>query len=162
VVTIPSEEPQMPVPLTRRRPHLIVPLAVAGLLGLAACSQLAVASSTGSTPTGSAAAGSAATGTADRDAFRSCLADNGVEVPEPPAGGPGADPNGRAGTSGGTAPTGAPGAGASPDGGPPDGAGHQGAGPAGGADRVPPGVDAQAWAAAQQACADLRPAAPTG
>ena len=67
----------MPVPLTRRRPHLIVPLAVAGLLGLAACGQPAVASSTGSTPTGSGCGRirrdrngrqGRPTGTADRDA----------------------------------------------------------------------------------------------
>ena len=76
--------------------------------------------------------------------YRSCLEDNGVTMPEPPAGGAGAP------RQGGTPPSGAPAAG-----------GGQG-GPGGSPGQAPPGVDATTWAAAQKACADLAPTPPDG
>ena len=76
--------------------------------------------------------------------YRSCLEDNGVTMPEPPAGGAGAP------RQGGTPPSGAPAAG-----------GGQG-GPGGTPGQAPPGVDATTWAAAQKACADLAPTPPDG
>jgi hypothetical protein len=82
-------------------------------------------------------------------AYTSCLAENGVTLPERPARGSGAQ-------QGGTPPSGAPAA---------PGEGGQGGGP-GGTGRTPgeapEGVDADTWAAAQQACADLAPAPPDG
>ena len=48
-------------------------------------------------------------------------------------------------------------AGAAPQGGtPPSG------GPGGSPDQMPPGVDADTWAAAQEACSDLAPTPPEG
>ena len=75
-------------------------------------------------------------------AYTSCMAENGVTMPEPGDGG-GAPP-----PDGGTPPTGEP-----PTGGQD--------GPGGGG-QAPEGVDEATWEAAQQACADLAPAPPSG
>ena len=83
-------------------------------------------------------------GDTDLADYRSCLEDNGVTMPEPPAGGAGAP------RQGGTPPSGAPAAGSG-----------QG-GPGGTPVQAPPGVDATTWAAAQKACADLAPTPPDG
>jgi hypothetical protein len=80
-------------------------------------------------------------------AFASCLAENGVTLPQRGAGGS----TDGAGPPTGTPPTGAPTAG---------GAGGPGQG--GGAMAAPPGVDATTWAAAQKACAQYAPTPPSG
>src|SRR5690242_5395324 len=133
----------------RRLRLILVPLAAVGLAGLVACG-------TGSAPTGST--GSAPDDTA-MAAFASCLAENGVTLPErgaPDGGAGGAGSAGGAvgpgGAGGGTA---GPGAGAADGGSPPPGAP-----PAEGDLPAPPGVDAAAWAAAQEACAQYAPTPP--
>ena len=78
-------------------------------------------------------------------AYQSCLEENGVSMPERPAGG--AAPEGGAPLRGGTAPQG---------GTPPSG------GPGGSPDQAPPTVDVDTWAAAQEACSDLAPTPPDG
>jgi hypothetical protein len=133
------------------------PLGAVMSVGLAACGTSTDASATSSAATSASAtdapttAQDSATGSTDSQmsAFPSCMAENGVTLPE--------RPNGRNGTR----PSGAPAA-------PPDGAqgdGGQGAGgPGGGAGgtpgQAPPGVDATKWAAAQQACAGVAPQRP--
>ncbi|HEX5813636.1 MAG TPA: hypothetical protein VFY38_16130 [Pseudonocardia sp.] len=132
------------------------PVGALALVGLAACGT-GTDTSTTSAGTSSAAAqpstADEAGDTDDADAddgdtdladYRSCLEDNGVTMPEPPAGGAGVP------RQGGTPPSGAPAAG-----------GRQG-GPGGTPGQAPPGVDATTWAAAQKACADLAPTSPDG
>jgi hypothetical protein len=124
------------------RTRLLLPAtALAGALALAAC--------------GSSAPSDAA-GTDDAlAAYRQCMAENGVTLPEGPggtppsgmpSGGPGAGEEGQPGEPPEGAPSGMPSD--RPSGEPPSGA------PGGGA---PAGVDSEAFAAAQQACADLAP-----
>jgi hypothetical protein len=133
-----------------------LPLAAVGTVVLvAACGDTSTASSTGSGAT--AATGSTATAPAagTTDALATCLAQNGVTLPE--GGGPGA---GGAPPSGSNTP---PSDGT--QGGPQGGGGQAGGGQAGGAtgaDQAPPGVDASTWAAAQKACASLAPTPPSG
>jgi hypothetical protein len=130
------------------------PVAVVALVGLTACGTSTDATtSTAASATAEAPADDAATqdGTGDTEmaAYQSCLEENGVSMPERPAGGAGPAAAGRGGTppQGGTPPSGAPAAG---------GAG----GPGGSPDQAPPGVDADTWAAAQEACSDLAPTPP--
>ena len=131
---------------------VVAPVGALALVGLAACG---TDTSTTSAATSSSAAAqpSTADDSADDDAdnadsdlvdYRSCLEDNGVTMPEPPAGGAGAP------RQGGTPPSDAPAAG-----------GGQG-GPGRTPGQAPPGVDATTWAAAQKACADLAPTPPDG
>ena len=155
----------------RWRRMAVAPVGVAALVSLAACgtstSADTSAASSGSTPTsaagGSTAQNPAGTGDPAMAAFRSCLAENGVTLPEPPAGGSGGGrpPQGDANAA---PPSGAP---AAPgDGGPGGSSAGSGASSGGGPGRTPgaapPGVDAATWAAAQKACADLAPAPPGG
>ena len=134
---------------------VVVPVGALALVGLAACG---TGTTTSSAATSSSAAAQPSTADdadsddADSDSddvdsdmadYRSCLADNGVTMPEPPAGG-------GAPRQGGTPPSGAPAAG-----------GGQGS-PGGSPGQAPPGVDATTWAAAQKACADLAPTPPDG
>jgi hypothetical protein len=148
----------------RWRRLVAAPVGVAALVSLAACgtgtSADTSAASSGSTPT-SAASDAPATvenstgGPSDSTmaAYRSCLAENGVTLPEPaaaPRSGGGRSPQGAANA---TPPSGAP---AVPGGGGPGGPGGGMAG------QAPPGVDAATWAAAEKACADLAPAPPGG
>ncbi len=86
-------------PARRRWRLVLVPVAAVGLAGLVACGTGAAASSSAGAPDDSAMA-----------AFASCMAENGVTLPERGA---------------------------------------------------PPGVDATAWAAAQEACAQYGPTPPT-
>jgi len=166
----------------RRLRLILVPVAAAGLAGLVACGTGAAAASSAGAPDDTAMA-----------AFASCMAENGVTLPERGApdggagsagdaaagsGGAGAGSAGRvatgAGSAGGVA-AGAGGAGgvaagaggagsaAGPGAGgasPPSGAPQAGGAGSGGAMPAPPGVDATAWAAAQEACAQYAPTAP--
>src|SRR4051794_36343391 len=78
-------EPTMsPAQIRRPRWWLAAGLAAAGVVLLAGCGSAASASSTGTTG-GAGAAGSSDT---QMDAFSSCLAENGVTLPEPQGGGP--------------------------------------------------------------------------
>ena len=133
---------------------VVAPVGALALVGLAACG---TGTSTTSAATSSSAAAQPSTADdsadADDDAddadgdladYRSCLEDNGVTMPEPSAGGAGAP------RQGGTPPSGAPAAGG--------GQGGRGGSPG----QAPPGVDATAWAAAQESCADLAPTPPDG
>lgn len=130
---------------------LAAPLAATGLIVLVACGGSAAGAESATSTSGStnSTAGGGAAANADMEKFRSCLAENGVTLPEP-------------GADGSTPPSGAPG----PDGAKPDGARPEGASPAGGAPGATPpapqGVDADAWAKATQACADLAPTPPGG
>jgi hypothetical protein len=121
----------------------LVPVAAIGLAGLVACGTGAATGSTAGAPDDTAMA-----------AFASCLAENGVTLPERGAPDGGAGGAGSAGGTAGGAGGGAagPGAGAADGGSPPTGAP-----PAGGTQPAPPGVDATAWAAAQEACAQYAP-----
>ena len=134
---------------TRRRGRrslrlIAAPVGLVALVGLAACGT-GTDSSTGAATGESApsAAPAAAGGPSDSAmaAYTSCLAENGVTLPERPARGSG------------TPPSGAPAA-------PGDG-GTRG-GPGGRPGEAPEGVDADTWAAAQQVCADVAPAPPDG
>jgi hypothetical protein len=113
-----------------------VGLAAAGLVVLAGCSSTASASGSTGESSSTTGGGTVASSDTQMDAFASCLAENGVTLPERsggPQGGPPAD---------GSAP---------PEGGAP------------GADGTPPapeGVDADTWAAALQACGDVMPTPP--
>lgn len=125
-------------PARRRWRLVLVPVAAVGLAGLVACGTGAAATS-GGAPDDTAMA-----------AFASCMAENGVTLPErgaPDGGGAGA----------GSAPGATAGAGGADGGSPPTGAPQ-----AGGAMQAPPGVDATAWAAAQEACAQYAPTPPGG
>ena len=129
---------------------LLVTGGVLSVLALAACSSSG--SDTSSSPAAtSAQAASPAAGSGGGDsafaAYRDCLAQNGVTLPEGGFGG---------GQGGGTPPsgmpTGAPPSGMTPPSGMPSG------GPDGGPGmQLPDGVDQATWDAAQQACASLRP-----
>jgi hypothetical protein len=158
----------MPVLTARPWHRLVLPLTVIGVLGLAGCGTTAGATTAGST----ADAGQpAAAGTdTDMEAFRTCMAENGVAMP-----GQGGDRQPPADGTGGSRPSGAPAAppvgapaapsegapSAPPDGAQPPAAGAQpGNGAAAGDRPAPPGVDADTWAAAQQACATLAPTPP--
>jgi hypothetical protein len=143
----------------RRWSRLVAaPLGVVALVTLAACgtSTGTSAASTASAPT-SASTGTASTQAAgdltdEMAAFRSCLEENGVTLPERPSGGGGTPPQGGSGDTppqGGTPPSGAPAA----------AGGGNGQGTPG---QAPPGVDAATWATAQEACADLAPTPPGG
>jgi len=129
------------------RPSLIAATAVLAMAALAACGGSSATSSSetaGSSP-GTAASGAPAGGPTDFAAFRSCLEDNGVTLPDmggaPPSGAPAA---------GGVAPSGAPGA-------PPSGMPSGGPGAGGFPGGLPDGVDKATYDAAMKACADLAP-----
>jgi hypothetical protein len=129
-----------PAPPRRRWTRLIgIPVAAVGLAGLVACGTGA-ASTTTSSSTGSGA--QAGTSDTAMQAFASCMAENGVTLPQRGAGG---------GADGGSPPTGTPPTGA------PTAGGAGGPGQGGGAMAAPPGVDATTWAAAQKACAQYAP-----
>jgi hypothetical protein len=139
---------------TRRRGRrvsrlLAAPVGVVALVGLAACGTSTDTGTSAASSAPSAAQGVGGPSDSAMAAYTSCLAENGVTLPERPARGSGAQ-------QGGTPPSGAPAA---------PGEGGQGGGP-GGTGRTPgeapEGVDADTWAAAQQACADLAPAPPDG
>ena len=134
-----------PAPPRYRWTRLIgVPVAAVSLAGLVACGT-GTASTTTSSSTGS---GAGASDTA-MQAFASCLAENGVTLPQRGAGG-------GTGGAGGTPSTGTPSTGA------PTAGGAGGPGQGGGAMTAPPGVDATTWAAAQKACAQYAPTPPSG
>ena len=130
----------------RRLRLILVPVAAAGLAGLVACGTGAAAASSAGAPDDTAMA-----------AFASCMAENGVTLPErgAPDGGPAAGGAGPGGAGGGAA---GPGPGGVS---PPSGAPQAGGAGGGGAMPAPPGVDATAWAAAQDACAQYAPTPPT-
>lgn len=141
-------------PAQTRRPRwwLAAGLAATGLVLLAGCGNAASASSTGSTST-SANGGTVASSDTQMDAFASCLAENGVTLPERAGGAQGGQPP-AGGTDGGTPPQGA-----APEG----GAAPQGAAPGdGGTPPAPEGVDVDTWAAALKACGDTMPTPPEG
>ena len=134
-------------PARRRWRLIMVPVAAAGLAGLVACGTAAATASSAGAPDDAAMA-----------AFASCMAENGVTLPErgAPDGGTGGagSAGGAAAGSGGAGGAAGPGAGgASP---PPGAPQAGGAGPM----PAPPGVDATAWAAAQEACAQYAPTSP--
>jgi hypothetical protein len=120
--------------IRRSRWWLAPALAAAGLVVLAGCSSTASASGT-TGESSSTTGGTVASSDTQMDAFASCLAENGVSLPEP--GGP-------------------PAAGSADRSAPPEG----GAPGAGGTPPAPEGVDADTWAAALQACADVMPTPP--
>lgn len=129
------------------RSTLIVTTAVLALAGLSACGgSTAATSSEAGAPSSSAAAPGAASGGANGfAAYRSCMEDNGVTLPDmggaPPSGAPGAGgvaPSGAAATPPSGMPSGGPGAGGFPGG-------------------LPDGVDQATFDAATKACADLAP-----
>ena len=156
----------------RRLRLILVPVAAVGLAGLVACGTGAATASSAGAPDDTAMA-----------AFASCMAENGVTLPErgAPDGGAGSAGDAAAGSGGagagsaggvaagaggaGGVAAGAGGAGsaAGPGAGgasPPSGAPQAGGAGSGGAMPAPPGVDATAWAAAQEACAQYAPTAP--
>ena len=132
---------------TRRRGRralrlIAAPVGLVALVGLAACGTGTDASTSAPSAAEGSAAPAAAGGPSDSAmaAYTSCLAENGVTLPERPDRGSGAPPSGAPAASG-------------------DG-GTRG-GPGGGAPgQAPEGVDADTWAAAQQACADVAPTPP--
>jgi hypothetical protein len=135
---------------------VVAPMGAVALVGLAACgtSTDASAASSGNRSSGTSSTAENSPGRpsdSEMAAYASCLAENGVTLPERPDGS-GGPPDGGA-----TPPSGAPTA--------PDGNGQTGGadGPAGWAPgEAPPGVDEDTWAAAQEACADLAPTPPDG
>ena len=134
----------------RRVLWLTAPLAAAAVVLLAGCSSSATgtegtASGTQSSTSGDASGEAAPSG--DMQAFTSCLAENGVTMPN--AGSGGGPGSGGARPSGSARPSGA----AHAPGTPPAGAAA-----AGGTPPAPEGVDPEAWAAAMQACGSLAPA----
>lgn len=145
MIDMPTDRPR------RRRTRLVAaPLGVAAVIALAACGS---GTESSAAPSG-APASSADAQPADSQmaAFRTCLENNGVTLPERPSGGAGGAPPD--GGTGGTPPSGAP----TP---PADGQGGSRAGGPG-SGQAPPGVDATTWAAAQKACASLAPTPPNG
>lgn len=114
---------------------IITLIAAGGLLVTSCGSNATAAAATASTTSAAASAKSSG-----RGAFRSCLAEHGVELPQ------------RSTTTGGAATPGAAG-GADASGGYPAG-GFGGGGFTNG--QPPPGVDASTWTAAQRACGSLR------
>ena len=128
-----------PAPPRRRWTRLIgVPVAAVSLAGLVAGGTGAASTTTSSSTGSGAQAGASDTA---MQAFASCLAENGVTLPQRGAGG----------TDGGSPPTGVPTAG-----------GPGGPGQGGGEMTAPPGVDVTTWAAAQKACAQYAPTPPSG
>jgi hypothetical protein len=133
------------------RPVLALAGGALSLLALAACSSGGsgdTSSSAAASPTASSAAGGSGTAGggagADFAAYRDCLAQNGVTLPDFGGnGGGGVPPSGM--------PTGAPPSGMTPPSGMPSG------GPNGGGMQLPDGVDQATWDAAQQACASVAP-----
>ena len=125
-------------PAQTRRPRWwpAAALAATGLVLLAGCGNAATGSSTGSAST-TANGGTAAPSDTQMDAFASCLAENGVTLPEG-SGDPQSNPA-PGGGAGGSAPPDAPAPG---DGDTPP---------------APEGVDAVTWAAALEACSDTMP-----
>lgn len=118
------------------RSSLIAASAVLVVAALAACGGSTASSSSetaGSSP-GAAVSGAPSGGPTDFAAFRSCMEDNGVTLPDmggaPPSGAPGVLPSGM--------PSGGPGAGGFPG-------------------ALPDGVDQATYDAATKACADLAP-----
>ena len=137
----------------RRRWLITAPMAAISLVGLVACGTGGATTSSGS---------GSGTSDAAMQAFASCMAENGVTLPERGAnGGPaeGAGAGSGSGGAGGGA-VGSGGAGGADGGSPPTGA-PQAGGAGGGAMPAPPGVDATAWAAAQKACVQYAPTPPT-
>jgi hypothetical protein len=140
----------------RRRCLVVVPLGVVALMGLAACGTSGGSADNASTSAStSAAAGNGGPRAAQRAAFRTCMANNGVTLPDRPARRAGSGQ--MTGGGNGTPPSGVPAA-------PPNGG--QGGGPGGGPGRgltqPPPGVDATKWTAAMKACSSLAPTPPGG
>jgi hypothetical protein len=130
-----------PAPPRRRWTRLIgVPVAAVGLAGLVACGTGAATTTTSSSTGSGAQAGTSDTA---MQAFASCLAENGVTLPQRGSGGD---------ADGGSRPTGTPPTGAPTAGGPGQGGGAI----------APPGVDPTTWAAAQKACAQYAPTPPSG
>jgi hypothetical protein len=126
-----------------RRTAQLTAAAAGALLLLSACG----GSSTSDVATDAAAASStsaAAAGGGDMTAYRDCLADNGVTLPDFVGGGAGGFPSGMPTDMPSGMPTGAP-----PSGGP-AGGGFPGGG-------LPEGVDQETFDAAQGACASLAP-----
>lgn len=121
------------------RPTTRVALSVAGglaaLLTLTACGGESSADAATDVAT-AAAATPAASGARDMTAYRDCMAENGVTIPDM-----GTPPSGRAGAPASAPPSGMP-----------------AGGPAGMPGGLPDGVDQEAFDAAQAACADLAPA----
>ncbi len=117
---------------------------------------LAVAGCGGGTKNASAkkASASATTSTTAGDrraaiaAFRSCMADHGITLPDRGAGG---------GQGGPSFPQGGPPTSTTGDGGPPSSTGGGGGGGRGGFRQAPPGVDQATYDAARQACQDKLP-----
>jgi hypothetical protein len=141
-----------PAPPRPRWTHLIgVPVAAVSLAGLVACGSGATSSTTSSS-TGSGA--QASTSDTAMATYSSCLAKNGVTLPQRGTDGGGAAGGG---ANGGSPPTGTP-----PAGGPGGSGGQGGSGQASGAMAAPPGVDATKWTAAQKACAQYAPTPPSG
>jgi hypothetical protein len=122
-------------PAQTRRPRwwLAAALAATGLVLLAGCAS--TASNTGSAST-TANGGTAAPSDTQMDAFASCLAENGVTLPEG-SDGPQSNPAPGGGTEGSAPP--------------------EGPEPGDGAPPAPEGVDADTWAAALEACGDAMP-----
>jgi hypothetical protein len=132
-----------PAPTRHRWARLIgMPVAAVSLAGLVACGSSAAATS-------ASGSGGAQASDSAMQAFASCLAENGVTLPQRGNGGTrpsGAPSAGGAGSGDGSAPpTGAPPAGGT--------GGSAGGAAGGGAMPAPPGVDATTWAAARKACA---------
>lgn len=129
----------------RRAWQLLAPTLAIALLAVAGCSSGAAATGGAS---GSGGGSGGGTQDAARQAYTQCLSENGVTMPSPPSGGAGGagadDPAGQ------TPPSGAP----------PAGTGGAGPGGPGGAGQAPPGVDAETWQAARQACASFAPSPP--
>jgi hypothetical protein len=125
-------------PAQTRRPRSwqAAALAATGLVLLAGCGSAATGSSTGSTST-TANGGTSAPSDTQMDAFASCLAENGVTLPEG-SGDLQSNPAPDGGAEG-SAPSDAPAPG---DGDTPP---------------APEGVDAVTWAAALEACSDTMP-----
>jgi hypothetical protein len=151
---------------TRVRRWVAAPIVGLSLVALAACGSTDAASPTASA-TASAGAGDTAAAapaggpdSAQMTAFRECMTQHGVTMPQRP--GRGQAPGGQAPADG-QAPGGqAPAVGQAP----PDGG--QGGPPAGAQGQkrdmstAPPGVDQATWTSARTACADLAPTPPSG
>ncbi len=134
------------MPSTARITSIRTLMSAGALLSVLALSACGGASTTSETPSAAAPAATAsavtgAGGATDFAAFRSCMADNGVTLPDmgtPPSGAPSGMPSGAPGVAPGGMPSGAPGAGGFPGG-------------------LPDGIDQATYDAATSACADLAP-----
>ena len=149
----------MPVLTSRPWRRLALPLVALGMLGLAACGTTETAAAGSPAATSGATAEAAGSDADAREQFRSCLAENGVTLPE----GDGPQDGAAPGRTPGAPPAGTDAAGApAPPAGSPTGARPDAAGPDDdGTPPAPPGVDATAWSNAMQACAELAPARPS-